>query len=166
LKKVKPLYYTRKEPKAKKSHSSAVAFFLEHSLSLVTAATLILWIVLYHSADPETHLGAFYGNAIADWTGTLLLVVGTKWLYERGSAESREPPRHLQGPVWEFLYEHSLTIVMLVSGAGWLGLYAQLQPMDKWGQVVGNLLSEWVQVFGIIVLSKGLFERGSKESRA
>ena len=38
----------------------------EHSLSLTVAAILITWLLLYSGADPSTHLGGFFGNAIAD----------------------------------------------------------------------------------------------------
>lgn len=139
-------------------------FLHDHSLSLVAAASLGAWIALYGISDPDTHIGAFFGNAIADWTGTVLIVVGTKWLFEKGSAESRKVPRHLKSPVWDLLNRHSLTLFILVTGTGWLTLYVTLPPMDKWGQVVGNILSEWVQLLGIVLLTKGLIERGSKES--
>ena len=67
-------------------------FFHEHSLSLVAAGILLLWVVLYLAADPETRLGAFFGNSVADWAGVVLVVVGTKFLYERGSKESKAVP--------------------------------------------------------------------------
>lgn len=67
------------------------SFWQQHSLSLVTAAILISWIVLYSLSSPATHLGSFFGNAIADWTGTLVMILATKYLYEKGSAESRRP---------------------------------------------------------------------------
>jgi hypothetical protein len=40
-----------------------------------------------------------------------------------------------------------------------------MNPQDKWGQVVGNIVSEWLQMAGLVYLTKGLIERGSKESR-
>ena len=40
-----------------------------------------------------------------------------------------------------------------------------MNPDAKWGQVVGNLVSEWTQILGLVVLTKRLIERGSKESR-
>ena len=52
--------------------------FRRHSLSLTVAAILAVWFVLYTRADPSTHLGAFYGNAVADWLGTFVLVIATK----------------------------------------------------------------------------------------
>jgi hypothetical protein len=30
--------------------------------------------VLYVYSDPKTHLGAFFGNAIADWTGVVVTI--------------------------------------------------------------------------------------------
>ncbi|MEY2490352.1 MAG: hypothetical protein QOC70_2294 [Verrucomicrobiota bacterium] len=38
-------------------------------------------------------------------------------------------------------------------------------PEDKWGQVVGNIISEWLRMAGLVSLTKRLVERGSKESR-
>ena len=35
----------------------------------------------------------------------------------------------------------------------------------KWGQVVGNIVSEWVQMAGLVFLTKRLVEIGSKESK-
>ena len=47
------------------------SFIHKHSLSLVAVAILLLWIVLYSVSRPSTHLGSFFGNAIADWTSDL-----------------------------------------------------------------------------------------------
>lgn len=148
------------------SRSPYVEFLHDHSLSLVSALFLALWILLYRQADPETHLGAFYGNAIADWSGTLLIVMATKWLFEQGSTESRPVPRHFGNRICEFLESHSLTLFVIATGLGWIALYSAVNPMEKWGQVVGNIVSEWGQVLGTILFTKVLLERGSKESRA
>ena len=43
----------------------------KHSLSLAALAVVVLLIVLYHRSSPDTHMGTFFGNAIADWTGVL-----------------------------------------------------------------------------------------------
>jgi hypothetical protein len=40
-----------------------------------------------------------------------------------------------------------------------------MNPDAKWGQVVGNIVSEWTQILGLVVLTKKLIERGSKESK-
>lgn len=140
-------------------------FFQQHSLSLVSASVLILWIVLYNFADPKTHLGSFFGNAIADWTGLVVTVLATKYFYEIGSAESRTPPHRWFSPVIEKLQDHSLTIFLLLTGAGWIWLFAASDANSKWGQVVGNIVSEWTQIFGIVLLTKELVESHSKESR-
>ncbi|MGE5710191.1 MAG: hypothetical protein ACM34B_08385 [Nitrospira sp.] len=140
-------------------------FVHNHSLTLVSVLILGAWVILYRRADPQTHLGAFYGNAIADWSGTVLIVMATKWLFEKGSIESRTMPRHFKNRLREFLTSHSLTLFVVGTGIGWIVLYSALNPMDKWGEVVGNIVSEWTQVLGMVLFTKVLIERGSKESR-
>jgi hypothetical protein len=136
-----------------------------HSLSLSIAGVVGLWLALYLRADPSTHMGAFYSNAIADWAGTLMIVVATKYLHEIGSAESRDPhPRH-RGPATRFLIDHSLTIGLVLTGVIWAMVYARINADGKTGQVVGSMVSEWVQVLGIVVITKYAREVGSKESR-
>ena len=49
--------------------------------------------------SPSTHTGSFFGNAIADWTGVVVIVIATKYLYEKGSSESRRPPQSLLSPI-------------------------------------------------------------------
>lgn len=110
-------------------------------------------------------MGSFFGNAIADWTGLLVTVLATKFFYETGSAESRKPPRHWLSPVIETLQDHSLTIFLVVTGAGWIWSFAVCDPTSKWGQVIGNIVSEWTQIFGMVLLTKRLIESHSKESR-
>ena len=39
-----------------------------------------------------------------------------------------------------------------------------MNPDAKWGQVVGNLVSEWTQILGLVWMTKILMEVGSKES--
>jgi hypothetical protein len=56
---------------------------------MVAVGLLIVWVVGYRMLDPKTHLGAFFGNAIADWSGSVVIILGTKFLYEVGSPESR-----------------------------------------------------------------------------
>jgi ABC-type Co2+ transport system permease subunit len=139
--------------------------FHKHSLSIATTLVLASWIVLYTRSDPASHLGAFFGNAIADWSGLLVTVLATKYFYEIGSAESRKPPHRLLRPLTKLIEQHSLTIFLFVSGAGWIWLFAISDPMSKWGQVVGNIVSEWTQILGMVVLTKHLLETHSKESR-
>ncbi len=140
-------------------------FIREHSLSLVSAGVLIAWIVLYIRSDPHTHWGSFFGNAIADWTGLLVTVLATKILYEVGSAESRKPPQHWMGTLKQKLEDHSLTIFLTITGIAWIWMFARSDPDSKWGQVVGNIVSEWTQIFGLVLLTKRLVEAHSKESR-
>jgi len=147
------------------SNERRKTFLQQHSLSLVTGAVLATWIVLYIRSNPSTHLGSFFGNAIADWTGLLVTVLATKFLYEKGSAESRKPPRHWLSPAIKAMQDHSLTIFLVVTGVGWVWLFAVSNPNSKWGQVVGNIVSEWTQIFGVVVLTKRLVESHSKESR-
>ncbi len=148
-----------------KTKSSAKHWWHEHSLSIVSVLLLLAWIIGYRLSDPKTHLGAFFGNAIADWSGSVVIILGTKFLYEIGSAESR-PLKNRKSNRWlELLYEHSLLIFLAVTGIGWLVLYLGMKPDEPWGQVVGNIVSEWLQMAGLVFLTKKLMERGSKESR-
>ena len=139
-------------------------FFHRHSLSIVAITLLILWIILYRCSDPATHLGSFFGNAIADWSGSVIIILGTKFLLEAQSADSRPVIGHLENPVLDFLWRHSLLIFIGVTGVGWVLLFARMDPGSKWGQVVGNIVSEWVQMGGLVFLTKRLIEKGSKES--
>ena len=147
------------------SMSTRHRWVFKHSLTLATSALLGLWIVLYSVSSPEKHLGAFFGNAIADWTGMLVMVLGTKYLYERGSAESRQPRGFLPRPWETFLRDHSLTIFLLVTGAAWTVAYIRMDPQGRWGQVIGNIVSEWTQVLGIVLMTKRLVEHGSEDSK-
>ena len=139
-------------------------FFYHHSLTIVSAGLLTLWIVLYSGADPATHLGSFFGNSIADWSGSLVIILGTKYLLEFQSAESRRVRGHFKNPVLDFLWRHSLLIFLGVTGVGWAVLFWKMDANSKWGQVVGNIVSEWVQMAGLVFLTKRLIEKGSKES--
>jgi len=47
--------------------------------------------VLYSRSNPSTHVGSFFGNAIADWTGVVITVVLTRHLYEKGSTTCKPP---------------------------------------------------------------------------
>jgi hypothetical protein len=141
------------------------SFLRRHSLSVASIALLVLWIVLYSGASPSTHLGSFFGNAIADWTGVVVTVLATKYLYERGSAESRRPPHEELSPMRRRLRDHSLSIFLLITGIGWVALFARVDSEAKWGQVVGNIVSEWTQVFGLVLMTKRLIEPHSKESK-
>lgn len=147
-----------------KTHGRIHSFVRQHSLSIASASILILWVCLYSVSSPSTHIGSFFGNAIADWSGVVVMVFATKHLYEKGSAESRRPPRTLLSPVRQLLRDHSLSIFLVVTGIGWIALYTSMDSEVKWGQVVGNIVSEWTQIFGLVLLTKRLIEGHSKES--
>ena len=140
-------------------------FLRQHGLGLAAVGILLLWIVLYSYGDPKTHRGAFFGNAVADWTGVLVTVIATKYFYEIGSAESKQPARRFHSRLLELLRDHSLTIFLVVTGAGWLFVYLRTDSESKWGQVVGNLVSEWTQLLGLVLLTKKLIEARSKETK-
>jgi hypothetical protein len=139
-------------------------FLYKHSLSLGALCVVLSLIALYCVSDPSTHWGSFFGNAIADWTGVLVTVVMTKHLYEKGSAESKQPRGKMRSAVMEFVREHSLTLFLVVTGIAWVVTFRAMNPNGKWGQVVGNLVSEWTQILGLVLMTKRLIEVGSKES--
>jgi hypothetical protein len=148
-----------------KSHRRPAAFLRSHSLSFVTIAILLAWLILYIRSDPSTHAGAFYGNAIADWSGAVVIIIATKYFFERGSTQSLPVRGRLKNPVLNFIRRHSLSIFLILTGLAWFTLYARMDANSKWGQVVGNIASEWVQTLGLVLMTKKLIERGSCESR-
>ena len=153
---------TPAHPPTRHKHS----FFHEHSLSITSIVIVTVWIVSYCFADPSTHIGSFFGNAIADWLGVVVTVLATKWLYEKGSAESRRPPKDdAARRLYCKLRDHSLTIFLVITGGLWIALFAHMDANGKWGQVVGNIVSEWTQIFGLVLLTKKMIEKKSKESR-
>jgi hypothetical protein len=62
------------------------------------------------------------------------------------------------------LHEHSLTIFLLITGIGCVALFLKVDPDSRWGTVVSNMVSEWSQQIGLVLLTKKLIETGSKES--
>ena len=145
------------------SKRRSTPFLRNHSLSLTALGVVLLLIVLYTQSNPATHLGSFYGNAIADWTGVFVTVVMTKYLYEKGSKESKQLKGKVSSAVIEFLREHSLTVFLVVTGTGWIMAFRVMSPASRWGQVVGNLVSQWTQILGLVLMTKRLIEIGSKE---
>ena len=150
--------------KTSRTAGKTAGYLSQHSLSAACVGVLILWIVLYSVSDPKTHWGSFFGNAIADWSGVVVTVVATKYLYERGSAESRRPPPKLRGSLWQKITDHSLTLFLLVTGLCWVVMYKHADPDSKWGQVAGNIVSEWTQILALVILTKRLIEVHSRES--
>lgn len=140
--------------------------YLPTRLSISSILILVTWLVLYVFSNPSTHVGSFSGNAIADWSRVVVTVLATKYLYEKGSAESRPCPktrRPLASTV-EFLREHSLSIFLLIAGIGWVVLFARMDSNAKWSQVVGSIVSEWAQILGLVLLTKRMMERHFKQS--
>ena len=137
-------------------------FIHRHSLSLSALGIIIALIAFYVRLDPSTHFGAFCGNAIADWTGVLVTVLMTKHLYEKGSSESRQPKGILPSAIEEFLREHSLTTFLLITGVVWVLAFRAMNANSRWGQVVGNIVSEWTQILGLVLMTKRLIEVGSR----
>ena len=146
---------------AKRSHP----WWRRHSLSISASLILATWVVLYLFSSPDTHAGSFFGNAIADWSGVVVTVLITKVLYEKGSLESKQPRGILPNRIEEILREHSLTIFLVITGGLWAALFLHMDAQSKWGQVVGNVVSEWTQILGLVLMTKRLVERGSKESK-
>jgi hypothetical protein len=139
------------------------SFLRKHSLSLAALGVVIVLIFLYRGSNPATHIGSFFGNAIADWTGVFVTIVMTKFLYEKGSAESKQPKGILASKLMELVREHSLTIFLVITGTGWVLAFSAMDSESKWGQVVGNIVSEWTQILGLVLMTKRLMEVGSKE---
>jgi len=135
-----------------------------HSLSIIPAGILLSWFILYQISNPTSRFGSFFGNAIADWTGVLITILATKWFFEKGSKESRRPRWKYKSLIREFFHEHSLTVFLLISGVGWVILYSRVDPGSKWGTVISNIVSEWSQQIGLVLLTKKFVEAGSKES--
>lgn len=140
------------------------SFWKRHSLSLTASGILVLWLVLYVKSDPKSHVGSFFGNAIGDWTGAVITILATKWFFEKGSRESRQPEITHKNHYLELLHEHSLTIFLVVTGIGWAVLFLKVNPDSRWGTVVSNMVSEWTQQIGLVLFTKRLIETGSKES--
>jgi hypothetical protein len=165
-----PLPVDPPAPGLERAHPSVVnrkhRFVREHSLSIASIGIVTVWAISYCFIDPSTHIGSFFGNAIADWLGVVVTVLATKWLYEKGSVESRRPPKDdAKHQLFCKVRDHSLTIFLVITGLGWIVLFAKMDANSRWGQVVGNIVSEWTQIFGLVLLTKKLMEKKSKESR-
>ena len=144
---------------------TSTPFLREHSLSLTLAGILIFLFLMYRRSDPSTHLGALYGNAIADWLGVLVFVIATKYFFEIGSGESRRPTKHFHERLARGLIDHSLTIALALTGVAWAVVYAKSDAESRWGQVIGNIVSDWTQLLGLVIITKYVRETGSKEGK-
>src|SRR2546423_9923091 len=94
------------------SQPAATTFWRNHSLSVVSLGLLTLFIIAYAGSDPGTHLGAFFGNAVADWSGSVILILGTKFLLEAGSCENRPARKSLKNSFLKFFNHHSPLLVL------------------------------------------------------
>jgi hypothetical protein len=56
------------------------AFPSQDSLSHAAIGVVLLLIAFCRWSNPSTHIGLFFGNAIADWTGVFVTIVMTKFL--------------------------------------------------------------------------------------
>jgi hypothetical protein len=146
-----------------KRRPSSTSFLREHSLSLTLAGILVFLFLMYRRSDPSTHVGAFFGNALADWLAVFMFVLATKYFFETGSGESRRPARHLHMRIVHLLIDHSLTIALALTGAVWVVVYSRSDVDSRWGQVIGNIVSAWAQVLGLVIITKYAREIGSKE---
>jgi hypothetical protein len=81
----------------------------------------------------------------------------TKHIYEKGSAERQSA---VGGSGW--LGEHSLALFLVVTGNAWVVVFKAMDPNSQWGQVVGNIVSEWTQVLGLVLMTKRLMKVGCK----
>ena len=84
---------------------------------------------------------------------------------DRPKASLYPEPDYPWQPVREFLVEHSLSIFLLLTGIGWVVWFIKSDPTAKWGQVIGNNVSDWNQIIGLVLLTKRMIEKHSKESR-
>jgi hypothetical protein len=142
---------------------ASTSFLREHSLSLTLAGILVFLFLMYRRSDPSTHVGAFFGNALADWLAVFMFVLATKYFFETGSGESRRPARHFHMRIVHLLIDHSLTIALALTGAVWVVVYSRSDVDSRWGQVIGNIVSAWAQVLGLVIITKYAREIGSKE---
>ena len=44
-----------------------------------------------------------------------------------------------------------------------MAAFGAMDPGSKWGQVTGNIVSEWTQILGVVLLTKRFIEAGSKQ---
>jgi hypothetical protein len=149
----------------RKRRSGDWSFIREHSLSLILAALVGSLLLLYIRSDSDTHLETFYGNALADWLGVFVFVIASKYFYEVGSGESRKPSARFHARLGSFLVKHSLTLFLALTGVVWAVAFARSDVDSKNGELMGNILSDWTQVLGLVLITKFAWERGSKEGR-
>ena len=55
------------------------------------------------------------------------------------------------------LAESLIDHLLVITGVAWIMLFAKMDLNSRWGQVVGNIVSEWTQIFGLVLLTKKLY---------
>jgi hypothetical protein len=139
------------------------SFIQRHMLTLVACVVLLSWVFFYMPSNPDTHWGSFFGNAIADWSGVVASIICTRILYERGAPGCRHRKAKDKNLVIRWIKNHTLTVFFGVTLIGWIILFARMSATSKWGQVVGNVVSEWTQILGMIWLTKMFYEEQVKK---
>ena len=125
-------------PTARQSGESPLAALGPWPLRIPTAKqmnafTPILAMVLatsLHAAQP-------------DWSRSVVIILGTKYLLAWHSAESRPVGRPLKNPVLSFLRRHSLLIFIGVTGIGWAVLDWKMDAQSQWGQASSRNGCRW-----------------------
>ena len=136
-----------------------------HQLTLMASVVLLTLIIFYIPSNPDTHWGSFFGNAIADWSGVVASVICTRILYERGAPGCRHRKAKDPNPVIRWMKNHTLTVFFGTTWIVWIILFARMPATSKWGQVVGNVVSEWTQILGLIWLTKWFYEEQVKKHK-
>ena len=83
-----------------------------------------------------------------------MIILGTKFLYEIGSRESRPVQGRAKNPVLEFLREHSLLIFLFVTGIGWTLVGLIILRFDYTSVSAISIL------FGFVAIGAGVVEIG------
>jgi len=74
----------------------------------------------------------------------------TKHLYERGLAESKKAKRQIAVGGAGVIARAFPHLILLITGVAWIVAFKSMDPNSKWGQVVGNIVSEWTQILGLV----------------
>jgi len=85
-------------------------FFERHGLAIATAGILMLGSSCTASATRAAYRLVFW-NAIADWTGVVVMVLATKIFTSAAPVKAKSPGKTANRAL-EFLREHSLTIFL------------------------------------------------------
>jgi hypothetical protein len=61
-----------------------------------------------------------------------------------------------------FFRNHGLSIFLLITAIAWVVLFSRLDPNATWGPMVRNIVSDWTQIFGTVLLAKSWIEPRDK----